>query len=252
MVDVFQPSGLVGLTYDRRGVIGGIWLDAVVRELHSMRSKATRHPLESGGEIVDHVITEPDAVSLECRVTRNPTPRQIVDAAKRQDASLASARVVERDIDIPPPDVIDAPFGLEVSTSLAIGTTSLALPLPGRKATVSFVDGVQGRIDDVFAELRAIHDEKRIVTIRTSLREYENMVLEDIPVNVGPGEAGRILKFSVTAVAIRTAESKLVDAPEPTQDRFKPVEDAGAQAGSDMEDSEVGAEKASALHGVFF
>lgn len=243
---------LTGLTYDRRGVIGGIWLDAVVRELHPMRSKATRHPLESGAEIVDHVIAEPDSVSLECRISRNPTPRQITDDAVREDASLASARVVEREIDIPPPDVLEAPFGLEVSTSLAIGNASLSLPLPGRKAVVRFVDGVQGRIDAVFAELRAIHDEKRVVTIRTSLREYENMVIEDCPVSVGPGEAGRILKFTVTAVSIRTAQSKHVDAAEPAQNRLKGVVNAGAQAASDADDSDVGAELASTTHQAFY
>ncbi len=240
-------SSTVGITAGKNGVLGGIWLDAVVSELHSKRNEVTRHPLESGGDVVDHVIRKPDSVVLECKVTRNPI-RGPEDGTGI--GGLAGAfQKLDRDIDVPASENIELPLGLgEVSTSVSLGFGSVGVPeslLPGRKAVVQFIDGAAGRIDEVYKELQAIMDDKRLVDIRTTLEDYVDMVLEEVTVPVASGEGGRVMNFQVTAVAIRTASSRIVDAPLPTQSRAASIVDAGAAA---VSDATVGAAQASTLH----
>ncbi len=237
-------SSTVGITTGNNGVLGGIWLDAVVSELHTMRNTATRHPLESGGDVVDHVVSEPDTVVLECKVTRTPI--------RVPQSHAGGAALLDRDIEVPASETIELPFGLEVDTNISLGFGSVGVPealLPGRKAVVQFVDGAAGRITEVYAELQAIMRDKRLVDIRTTLRTYESMVVEEVTVPVAGGEGGRVMNFQVTAVAIRTATSRIVDAPSPIQARAIPSVDAGV--GKAVDDSGVGAEKASVLHGLW-
>lgn len=236
-------SSTVGITSSPHGVLGGIWLDGVVSELHTMRNTATRHPLETGGEVVDHVVTEPDTLVIECKITRTPI--------KVPESHAGGAELVDRDIDVPASETIELPFGLEVSTNISLGFGSVGVPeslLPGRKAVVQFVDGAAGRIPEVFAELQAIMAEKRLVDIRTTLRNYVDMVIEEVSAPVKSGEGGRVLNFTVTAVAIRTATSRIVDAPSPVQVRAVSAVNAGVAAAEAVDDSSVGAEQSSQLH----
>jgi len=239
----FDPlQSLVGITSDANGVIGGIWLDAVVRELHTMRNKATRHPLESGADVVDHVISEPDSVVLECKVTNSPI--------RVPQSHAAGAQPVEREIDVPS-STVDV-LGLQLDADIALGFGSVGLNATAKRALVKFIDGARGRVDEVYAELQAIMAAKRVVDIRTSLRDYTDMIIEDVSAPVGTGEGGRVLNFSVTAVSIRTASSRIVDAPVPTQKRAEKSQDAGVQPAQNADEQDVGAEKASVLHGLFF
>lgn len=235
-------SSTVGVTTGNNGVLGGIWLDAVVSELHTMRNKATRHPLESGGDIVDHVVSEPDGLVMECKVTRTPI--------RVPQSHAGGAQLLDRDIDVPPSGTVSL-LGVDVDTSINLGFGSVALPQPSRTAVVKFVDGAAGRIDEVYAELQAIMAEKRLVDIRTTLRDYTDMVIEDVSIPVASGEGGRVMNFQVTAVSIRTSTSRIVDAPAPTQTRAVPTADAGVASADDVDDSSVGAEKASVLHGLW-
>lgn len=232
-------SSTLGITTDRHGVIGGIWLDGVVSELHTMSNEATRHPLESGGEVTDHVISKPDGLVLECKVTRTPieVPR----------SHAGGAKFLDRDIDVPPPESVSL-LGIDVDTSISLGFGGVALPLPGRTAVVKFVDGAAGRIDEVYAELVAIMNEKRLVDVRTTLRDYVDMMIEEVSIPVASGEGGRVMNFQVTATAIRTATSRIVDAPLPIPIRAVPSVDAGDSSLDDVDEASVGAERSSQLH----
>lgn len=238
-------SSTVGITTSNNGVLGGIWLDAVVGEQHTMRNEVTRHPLESGGDVVDHVVTKPDGLVLECKVTTTPI-------RVPQEVGLAGAlRLLDRDIEVPAAESIELPLGLEVGTNISLGFGTVGVPtslLPGRKAVVQFVDGAAGRIDEVYAELQRIMSEKRSVEIRTTLRNYVDMQLQEVSIPVAGGEGGRVMNFQVTAIPIRTATSRIVDAPLPIQTRAVAAVDAGVAAAEAVDDSSVGAEQASAFH----
>lgn len=217
-------SSTVGITTGNNALLGGIWLDLVSSELHTMRNEATRHPMESGGDIVDHVVTKPDTLVLECKVVTSPI--------RVPESHAGGAQLLDRIIDVPAPESLEV-LGVDIDTSINLGFGSVALPLPGREAKVKFVDGAAGRITEVYAELQAIMRDKRLVDIRTTLRDYVDMTLEEVTVPVASGEGGKVMNFRVTAVAIRTASSRIVDAPSPTQSRAVDLLDAGVAAVSD-------------------
>ncbi len=233
-------SSTVGITTSKHGVLGGIWLDAVVSEQHTMRNEVTRHPLETGGDVADHVVTKPDTLVLECKVTNSPF--------RVPESHAGGAQLLDRIIDVPAAEVIDVPIIGEVDSSINIGFGSIALPLPGRKALVKFVDGAAGRVTEVHAELKAMMSEKRLVDIRTTLENYIDMVIEEVSIPVASGEGGRVMNFTVTAVSIRTATSRIVDAPLPVNSRALDLINTGVAAVADLDDSSIGADQSSQFH----
>lgn len=52
--------------------ISGYEIDAVLTEDNNVESEITDHPIESGGDITDHVRIKPRMVSLECIVSDTP------------------------------------------------------------------------------------------------------------------------------------------------------------------------------------
>lgn len=230
---------LTGITTrEPNGTIGGIWLDAVVRELHTLRSEVTRHPLESGSDIVDHVRVQPDVVVLECVVTNSPLTGD--EGQQKVPKSHADgARVVYQGIDVPAP-----------TPGFNLGFSTVPLGAPGAQstATIRRFEPKLNRVHNVFEELRAIKEQKRIVDIRTSLTDYVDMVIEEVQIPVEAGEGGNVLRFSVTAVSIRTVASKVADAPQPKVERAKTTKDAGRVPAKAEDDGTIGAEKTSLLH----
>ena len=53
-------------------VTGKVVLDAAVAEVHSARASATRHPVESGSEITDHVQVAPLTVKIDGVISNYP------------------------------------------------------------------------------------------------------------------------------------------------------------------------------------
>ena len=46
--------------------------DVAVRQTHFLGGEVTRHPIESGGEISDHVVCAPERLTLEMEISNNP------------------------------------------------------------------------------------------------------------------------------------------------------------------------------------
>lgn len=68
-------TATIGLLFGRkyaRSSIQGIFLDATVSEDHHYVSRVTQFPIESGSVITDHVINEPDTLSLSGIVSDSP------------------------------------------------------------------------------------------------------------------------------------------------------------------------------------
>lgn len=69
-------AALIGRQFRKRNDAGGfesIFLaDLAVRQSHSQSGEVTRHPVEDGGSIADHVTCEPKRLVLEMEVSKNP------------------------------------------------------------------------------------------------------------------------------------------------------------------------------------
>lgn len=51
-------------TFNTKKSIGGITIDAFTSESYEFNARATRYPVEEGADITDHVIKDPDSISI--------------------------------------------------------------------------------------------------------------------------------------------------------------------------------------------
>ena len=209
---------LVGITPSNDPQIGGIWVDAVLTEQHQLTNVVTSHPVEDGANIADHVRPEPDTVRMECLITNTPL---------RLPQSHAEG-------------VSETTKDIETRGSPLFGTRlgpfgEVAVPGPNAKATVRTFEPAFDRVQDVWQELRRMRDIGELVTIRTTLHNYANMVLQEVSV---PRTAPRnSMQFTVTAVQILTATSETaLSQPDPAVQRAKPSASAGRQEVQALDD----------------
>ncbi len=145
-------------------------LDCTVNERHSAKARATRHPVEEGADISDHIHHEPDELTLEGVISNTP----------------------------------------------AIDPISLLTNMDPLRADTAY---------QVLLELVA---DGTPVRICTSLREYDNMVLESLEIPRSANQTNGV-NFTLTARSIRTVSTKTVAA-TPKEERGKATKDRGRVA----------------------
>jgi hypothetical protein len=84
------------------------------------------------------------------------------------------------------------------------------------------------RAQDALAELQRLQEQGQLVTVRTFLRDYDNMIIEDIN---APRDAktGNVLSASLSLRELIIATTELVDAPEPIEEVKSPRQNIGRQ-----------------------
>lgn len=115
-------SVLYGKKYPKSEVqsdFGSIVFDTIVQEDHRYTSKVTSYPIETGTIISDHILKDPDVVSLSGIVSDTPlnilAPFNRSQAAFNQLVSLQARRIV-----------VDVVTGIKVYKNMAI--TKLEVP----------------------------------------------------------------------------------------------------------------------------
>lgn len=56
----------------RRGAIDIIIVDAIIDEAHNRSSNITVHPIQNSSPIADHIINEPETVTMRCQISDTP------------------------------------------------------------------------------------------------------------------------------------------------------------------------------------
>lgn len=132
-------SGLVGLFGPPSRRLADLVADAVLEEMHEDELTLTDHPVQTGSTITDHAFKLPSKVTLTYGWSQSPS-------------SLASAQ--------------------ETLTSTVAGVRSAAT-LQGR------VQALYGtaRINDYYARLLALQQDRTVFSIVTGRRKYDNMML---------------------------------------------------------------------------
>ncbi len=180
------------VTFKRRhGTWGGIWLDAVVDEVHSSEVDVTEHPVEEGSDISDHARPRADVIRIEGVVTNQPIelPQSHADGVQVVDVPFT--------FDKGAPQVVQAVAGGGL-IGQAAGAVTGALGLNQGGGTAGGFNREFDRVGDAYAELRAIKDESRLFTIETTLRTYDEMIMLSFEVNRN-SEKGHGLYFTATA-----------------------------------------------------
>lgn len=198
-----------------------IYVDAVIRENPVVSSEVTTDPVERGVAITDHVIPNPDTLSLDCVVSNQPleTPRS------HMQGITGSVRPLEL-----------SQFEPEANPRESGGLFGL-IPAPSRPsaANVFQFSGGFDRARTVYEELRGLVRRGEVVRIVTGWREYPSFVLREIS-QAREASTGDSLVFTVQAVEIVIVETKIVKVPT-AERRGEKKQSRGVQAPKPVEEN---------------
>jgi hypothetical protein len=195
-------------------VVDAIDFDVTISEQHEFSATATKHPVEAGAAVSDHVSPDPDAFS--CEVMVSDTPIQI--AATLMDGVTAASESVSLDL-----------AAIRKLTDVAYIKGDKAVESKSQESAQSVSVNVLrfssefSRVQRTYDRLRQLRDEATFVTVITRMREYSDMVLTSYSTTktAKDGSAATItLKFE----HIRVASSETVALPPP---RSRARRDAG-------------------------
>ena len=219
------------ILFDVAGEFRVLVFDATVTELHSKSAVVTEHPVESGVNVSDHKRPERARLAAEVHVTNTPIISPNVDGATG---------------DVAPAELTAGPFnriarGAQVSKSGQATSSTLEPQTLTRTANVLQFLVEFDRVATIYEQLLLLVDSGILLTVVTSLRQYDNMTLMDL--GVPRSAATRYTGvFNLELVEIRIAESQLVGTPEPLETRGERRRRRGAQ-GAEEQTAEAGEER---------
>lgn len=154
--------------------------DVINSEEHRFSAEATKHEIEDGSEISDHIINRGKTLRLEGEISDDPI-------------TILQTGILERTITGVIPQTIKS---------------KLNFGLGGDKAKPS---------KEAFDQFEKIYDEKRPVIIITGLKKYEDMVMEDVSFP-RTSETVASLKFIAFFRQINIVTTEYVTVPNTKQD----------------------------------
>lgn len=200
MIDIVFDTGFY--------MIDSIAVDAVLREVHKFAGEATTHPVEQGADISDHYRFASRAVQLEGIITDTPI--------RVPGSHNSGAQLTQKTFEIP-----TELFGMQ------LGPIPISIAGPSLQGSVTTFTTTMERVKSTWEEFEGIFEQRKIITIVTSLRTYADMALSELEVERRPGS----YRFSCFATQIRTvASGRSAAAPVPKVVRAVPKLQKGKQA----------------------
>lgn len=192
---------------DDAGATVSVIFDCDMQQAHAFANEITDHPVEEGADITDHVRRQLNRYTVEGYVTDSPTisnPDVVNQAAFEQ---------VE--LQIPTKDFqpsVSAVIGAAVT---AVGDALFGGPAP-LKATMLRFENFESRKRAALEILEEALKSARLVRVITSMKEYDNMLINTLDVTRTPDD-GTGATFVVGLREIEQVSSDIVIAPEPAE-----------------------------------
>lgn len=185
------------------GSLGVIDFDATLQEQHTISVAITQHPIESGSTITDHVRPNPDTLTLEFFITNTPITIFGATVEGKRYPKLGMEQVAE------------TPIG-----ALAAALPGGLIPAGGLLFSKNF-----DRVSAVYEALKKLAKAGTLVTVYTSIRKYENFLIESVTAPKS-AQSGNAIAFSVSIREIRVVSTETtgeVPVPDDVRDkRTKP------------------------------
>lgn len=176
-----------------RVLIGDIAVDATIEEVHTYSASITDRMVETGASISENRRKNPDKLRLVVCVTDHPIdePASHADGVSMVSSSLEYRQKKELSV---------TAFGV---TATVPGPLNLftseeevkRLPVVGPSAPLS-------RVQQVYDELRRMHDDGEVFDVVTSYRVFESMGIENLSV---PRVAEAAIEFALELKTVRYA-----------------------------------------------
>lgn len=196
-----------------------LFFDVVTTETQSKSSTITEHPVETGADVTDHVRINLDRVTIEGFVSNTPV--------------FAEAGVMTQIVLDPPQPPI--PFTINGAINLltsAIGNLFNPKQLVANVMTFGNGNSAPNFVRQTIAQLDQLRAQSTLLTVVCPHHIYNHMLIESYEVQRDAG-AGTGASFTLELREIRTVQSSITQAPEPTINRGQPDVKKGSQAGID-------------------
>jgi len=178
--------------------------DCVTTETHEASSEITEHAVERGAALSDHKKVKQRRISIEVVVTNTPLGAPPESGFGASPVSFASRKS------------------------------------PNANAVVRVYSGAFDRMTDVHDTLVTLAESPIECTISTRTRVYESAQIIGCTAP-RTSDDGDSIRFVISAVEIRIAESRRVDLPTPREPRGRATRDAGTQATTEVDNRSAAA-----------
>jgi hypothetical protein len=196
-----------------------IYFDLTVSEMHEGTVTVTEKPVERGAPVADNARVSLDKLTLVVFVTNSPT-------RDRPDGSLGMTEGTVK-LDVPRYKPPFTPTPGAVFKALGDGVRSLFADPPDDTQTVrKFALEDRDSRQELESALRTLQNDKIFCQVITAFRSYTSMFLEsfEMPIDEDSGDGAEVtLNFR----QIRIVDTRLVNAPIPTQARGQKAKDKG-------------------------
>lgn len=153
--------------------------DCVVSEKHDTSSTITKHPVEDGFEVTDHIKRQPRKLVLDTITSNHPIT---IMASAVGALNAATGGLLDK-----------ATFGIGASKSIKMGSKLLT--------------GSKDRSVDVYHTLEMIQENRIPLTVNTHIFNYKNMIITSLSVN-RDSKSVESLPASITFEEIRVTDQK--------------------------------------------
>lgn len=224
------------------GLVNWLRFDAVRSVEVSQHASVTRHPVQKGADITDHVNVDHPHVSVTGAITIAPlTVDSVVVGPK-----LPLANGLYQPVSLP-----SAPFKQSaILRTLQVGVAQAALDAISGSVGANAVQSLvtlfpETRVGAAAASLLELQEKRTLVRFVDELRTYEDMVITSV---VGTRTAQFYgAAFQIELDAITVVESKLVDLPVPAEPRGQATKSSASAPKNSPSNAVEGAKKSFAL-----
>lgn len=200
-------------------------VDVVPSHSDDRTAEVTTHPVEKGANINDHIIQQPDTLSLEICQTQSPFITPIQDGAAFSAPIGFSAHNVPLNVQpnaFKPGGLLFLTRGVGAAIAAIGGALGLSSPDAAPSVTVITADGPTDRIGDLHDALIKVKTEGRFCTVTFRGRIYPNYVVTKVGWKTQKNEVG-LGRFSLELQSINIVATDTADLPNPASLRLKPV-----------------------------
>ncbi len=195
------------------GLVQWLRFDAVRTVELSQAATVTRHPVQKGADIADHVRVDLPRVSITGYISIAPLT---VDAAVVRAKDVPVPSGTYQLVQLP-----SAPAGTRASAfqgGLIQAAVNALTSVTDPKSVESLITNAPGdRASEAASALLKIQEDRTLIRVVDELKVYENMVLTSV---IGTRTAQLYgAAFQLELEQIKVVESKLVDLPVPAEPR---------------------------------
>lgn len=209
---------------DESGALHVVPIDLVTSHDDDRTAEVTAHPVEKGAAINDHIVQQPDRLTLELAQTNSPFPT----AAQPGLAFTAPKGFIKKSIALDVRASLFRPGGLLALTTAVGGaitslTNALGItdPPEATKVNVFTSDTPLDRIGELHDTLTKIKEKGYLCKVTYLGRVYPDYLVTRVNWRSTKGEVG-LGRFTLELQSLHTVENGVANLPDPASLRLKP------------------------------